>query len=165
MLCTRTTAAYIEGGKLVVRLGNRERLELPLPERALKWLQEKEREVAPLKITKIVRIQWREDRHPELLKVQIVLRVEAAEAGGTGAQGRAALLRGREQRLRDHVRVRGLRRHKNEGAGDAEATTSEQGQAAESRREEAGCSGLRPQDAASTSRSLGSRRGSERKAG
>jgi hypothetical protein len=69
-------SAYIEGGKLVVRLGNRERLELPLPERALKWLQEKEREVAPLKITKIVRIQWREDRHPELLKVQIVLRVK-----------------------------------------------------------------------------------------
>jgi hypothetical protein len=68
--------AYIEDNKLIVRLGNRERLELPLPERALKWLQEKEREVAPLKVTKIVRIQWREDRHPELLKVQIVLRVE-----------------------------------------------------------------------------------------
>jgi hypothetical protein len=68
--------AYIEGGKLVVRLGNGERLELPLPERALKWLQEKEREVAPLKVAKIVRIQWREDKHPELLKVQIVLRVE-----------------------------------------------------------------------------------------
>jgi hypothetical protein len=67
--------AYIEGGKLVVRLGNRERLELPFPERALKWLQEKEREVAPLKVTKIARIQWREDR-PEYLKVQIVLRVE-----------------------------------------------------------------------------------------
>jgi hypothetical protein len=66
---------YIEGGKLVVRLGNGERLELPLPERALRWLQEKEREVAPLKVTKIVRIQWREDR-PEYLKVQIVLRVE-----------------------------------------------------------------------------------------
>jgi len=68
-------SAYIEGGKLVVRLGNGERLELPLPERALKWLQEKEAEVAPLKVTKIVRIQWREDR-PEYLKVQIVLRVE-----------------------------------------------------------------------------------------
>ena len=67
--------AYIEGGKLVVRLGNGERLELPLPERALKWLQEKEKEVAPLKVTKIVRIQWREDK-PEHLKVQIVLRVE-----------------------------------------------------------------------------------------
>jgi hypothetical protein len=59
-----------------VRLGNGERLELPLPERALRWLQEKEREVAPLKVTKIARIQWREDEHPELLKVQIVLRVE-----------------------------------------------------------------------------------------
>jgi len=70
---------YIEGGKLVVRLGGGERLELPLPERALKWLQEKEAEVAPLKATKIVRIQWREDRHPELLKVQIVLRVERKE--------------------------------------------------------------------------------------
>jgi len=68
--------AYIEGGKLVVRLGNRERLELPFPERALKWLQEKEREVAPLKVTKIARIQWREDKRPEYLKVQIVLRVE-----------------------------------------------------------------------------------------
>jgi len=66
---------YIEENTLVVRLGNGERLELPLPERALKWLQEKEREVAPLKVTKIVRVQWREDR-PEYLKVQIVLRVE-----------------------------------------------------------------------------------------
>jgi hypothetical protein len=66
---------YIEDNTLVVRLGNGERLELPLPERALRWLQEKEREVAPLKVTKIVRVQWREDR-PEYLKVQIVLRVE-----------------------------------------------------------------------------------------
>jgi len=71
--------AYIKDNALVVRLGNGERLELPLPERALEWLQEKEREVAPLKVTKIVRIQWREDRHPELLKVQIVLRVERKE--------------------------------------------------------------------------------------
>jgi hypothetical protein len=69
---------YIEGSTLVVRLGNGERLELPLPERALKWLQEKEREVAPLKVAKTVRIQWREDR-PEYLKVQIVLRVERPE--------------------------------------------------------------------------------------
>jgi hypothetical protein len=68
--------AYIEGSMLVVRLGNRKRLELPFPERALEWLQEKEREVAPLKVTKIVRVQWREDEHPERLKVQIVLRVE-----------------------------------------------------------------------------------------
>jgi len=67
--------AYIKDNTLVVRLGNGERLELPLPERALKWLQEKEREVAPLKVTKIVRIQWREDE-PVLLKVQIVLRVK-----------------------------------------------------------------------------------------
>ncbi|MCC6051320.1 MAG: transposase, partial [Thermofilum sp.] len=43
-----------------------------------KWLQEKEREVAPLKVTKIVRVQWREDK-PEHLKVQIVLRVERKE--------------------------------------------------------------------------------------
>jgi hypothetical protein len=70
---------YIEGSTLVVRLGNGERLELPLPERALKWLQEKEREVAPLKVTKTVRIQWREDKRPEYLKVQIVLRVERKE--------------------------------------------------------------------------------------
>jgi len=68
--------AYIEDNKLIVRLGGRERLELPLPERALEWLQEKEREVAPLKVAKTVRIQWREDEHPEYLKVQIVLRVE-----------------------------------------------------------------------------------------
>jgi hypothetical protein len=67
--------AYINDNTLVVRLGGGERLELPLPERALKWLQDKEREVAPLKVAKIVRIQWREDR-PEHLKVQIVLRVE-----------------------------------------------------------------------------------------
>jgi hypothetical protein len=66
---------YIEGG-LVVRLGNRGRLELPLPERVLRWLQEKEQEVAPLKVTRIVRIQWREDRQPEYLKVQVILRVE-----------------------------------------------------------------------------------------
>jgi len=47
---------YIEGNTLVARLGSRERLELPLPERALKWLQEKEAEVAPLKVAKIVRV-------------------------------------------------------------------------------------------------------------
>jgi hypothetical protein len=70
---------YIKENTLVVRLGGGERLELPLPERALRWLQEKEAEVAPLKVTKTVRIQWREDRHPELLKVQIVLRVERLE--------------------------------------------------------------------------------------
>ena len=69
---------YIEENTLVVRLGNGERLELPLPERALRWLQEKEREVAPLKVAKIVRVQWREDK-PEHLKVQIVLRVERKE--------------------------------------------------------------------------------------
>jgi len=71
--------AYIEDNKLIVRLGGGERLELPLPERALRWLQEKEREVAPLKVTKTVRIQWREDKRPEYLKVQIVLRVERKE--------------------------------------------------------------------------------------
>jgi hypothetical protein len=65
--------AYIKENTLVVRLGGGERLELPLPERALRWLQKKEREVAPPKVTKTVRIQWREDRHPERLKVQIEL--------------------------------------------------------------------------------------------
>jgi len=59
-----------------VRLGDGDRLELPVPERVLKWLKEKEREVAPLKVSKNVRIQWREDKNPEALKVQIVLRVE-----------------------------------------------------------------------------------------
>jgi hypothetical protein len=68
-------SAYIKDNTLVVRLGNGERLELPLPERALKWIQEKEREVAPLKVTRTVRVQWRED-NPSFLKVQIVLRVE-----------------------------------------------------------------------------------------
>jgi hypothetical protein len=67
--------AFIEGDKLVVRLGNGERLELPLPKRALEWLREKEEEVAPLKPSKTVRIQWREDGS-RFLKVQIVLRVE-----------------------------------------------------------------------------------------
>jgi len=63
--------------KLVVRLGNGERLELPIPERVLKWLKKKEREVekkggegAPLKVHKTVRIQWREDKNPKVLKVQ-----------------------------------------------------------------------------------------------
>jgi len=65
---------YVKDETLVVRLGG-EQLELPLPERVLRWLQEKEAEVAPLKVTKTVRIQWREDK-PEHLKVQIVLRVE-----------------------------------------------------------------------------------------
>jgi len=93
--------AYIEDSKLIVRLGNRERLELPLPERALKWLQEKEREVAPLKVTKTVRIQWREDKRPEYLKVQIVLRVERPKPVMPDPKGRIALLRGRELGLRD----------------------------------------------------------------
>jgi transposase len=67
---------YIKGKTLVVRLGNGERLELPVPERALRWLQEKEQEIAPLKAKRTVRIQWREDRQPEYLKVQVILRVE-----------------------------------------------------------------------------------------
>jgi len=68
--------------KLVVRLGNGERLELPIPKRALHWLKEKEREVkkkegegAPLKVSKTVRIQWRPER-ARILKIQIALRVE-----------------------------------------------------------------------------------------
>jgi len=71
-------SAYIDEkeSKLVVRLGNGERLELPIPERALKWLKEKEREAAPLKVSKTVRIQWREDKDPKTLKVQIILRVQ-----------------------------------------------------------------------------------------
>jgi hypothetical protein len=120
---------YIEGDKLIVRLGNGERLELPLPGRALKWLQEKEREVAPLKVAKTVRIQWREDR-PEYLKVQIVLRVERKKkTRDAGSQERAALLRGRELGLRDRCYLCGLRRERNEGFGDSQAATSEQGRA------------------------------------
>jgi hypothetical protein len=67
--------AFIEGNVLVVRLSSGERLELPLPERVLKWLSEKEREVAPLRVTRTLRIQWRRD-NPSFLKVQFVLRVE-----------------------------------------------------------------------------------------
>jgi len=62
--------------KLVVYLGDRQRIELPVPERALRWLREKEAEVEPLKVSKTVRIHWREDRDPKTLKVQIVLRVQ-----------------------------------------------------------------------------------------
>jgi hypothetical protein len=40
--------------------------------------REKEGEAAPLKVSKMVQIQWREDR-PELLKVQIALRVKRPE--------------------------------------------------------------------------------------
>jgi len=118
--------AYIKDNTLVVRLGNRERLELPLPERALRWLQEKEAEVAPLKVTKIVRIQWREDR-PEYLKVQIVLRVERKKTSDAGSQGCIVVLRGRELGLRDRVRARAFRRRKDEGFGDSEAAATEQG--------------------------------------
>ena len=75
-----------------MELGNGERLELPLLERALRWLREKEAKVAPLKVTKTVRIQWRED-NLSFLKVQIALRVERQKpvvpgpktARGTGA--------------------------------------------------------------------------------
>ena len=58
-----------------MRLGNGERLELPIPERALRWLRDKELEVAPLKVHKTVRIQWRPER-AQALKVQIVFRVQ-----------------------------------------------------------------------------------------
>jgi len=71
------SGAYIDEDKseLVVRLGGGQRLELPVPERALKRLKEKESEVTPLKPSKTVRIQWRPER-TQMLKVQIVLRVE-----------------------------------------------------------------------------------------
>jgi len=70
------TGAHIdERGKLVIYLGDRESLELPIPERALRWLKEKEDEVAPLKVHKTVRIQWCPER-AQTLKVQIVFRVE-----------------------------------------------------------------------------------------
>jgi len=61
--------------KLRVWLGDGESLELPVPERALRWLKEKEDEVAPLKVHKTVRIQWRPER-AQTLKVQIVFRVQ-----------------------------------------------------------------------------------------
>jgi len=72
-----TTGAYIDrkARKLVLRLGDGERLELPIPKRALRWLRDKEREVEPLKVSKTVRIQWRPER-AQALKVQIVLRVQ-----------------------------------------------------------------------------------------
>ena len=71
----RNNGAYTDEkeSKLRVRLGDGESLELPIPERALKWLKEKEREVAPLKVHKTVRIQWRPKR-AQALKVQIVFK-------------------------------------------------------------------------------------------
>jgi len=65
-----------EKSKLMVHLGDRKCLGLPLPERALCWLKKKEDEVKPLKVSKTVRIQWREDKNPEALKVQIILKVK-----------------------------------------------------------------------------------------
>jgi len=62
--------------KLVVYPGNGERLELPVPRRALRWLRDKEHEVAPLKVHRTVCLQWREDKSPETLKVQVILRVQ-----------------------------------------------------------------------------------------
>jgi len=46
-------------------------------------------------------------------------------------KGALLVLRGRELGLRDRVRLRGLRRERDEGFGDAEAAASEQGSAAE----------------------------------
>uniref|UniRef100_A0A7C4BA05 Transposase n=1 Tax=Thermofilum pendens TaxID=2269 RepID=A0A7C4BA05_THEPE len=71
----QNAGAFIDEGRLVLRLGGRERLVLPVPERALRWLKEKEREVAPLRVHKTVLIQWRPER-AQVLKVQIVLKVE-----------------------------------------------------------------------------------------
>jgi len=110
-----------------VRLGNGERLELPLPERALRWLQEKEREVAPLKVTKIARIQWREDEHPELLKVQIVLRVERKKPVMPDPKGALLVYVDANSDYGIACVYAVFRRHKNEGAGDSEAEASEQG--------------------------------------
>jgi len=67
--------------KLVIYLGDGVRLELPVPARALKWLKDRVDEIekkggAPLKVHKTMRIQWREDKDPKMLKVQIVLRVQ-----------------------------------------------------------------------------------------
>jgi len=59
---------------LVLQLWQRP-LELPLSERAMRWLWEKEREVEPLKVHRTVRIQWRPER-AQALKVQIILRVQ-----------------------------------------------------------------------------------------
>ena len=67
--------AFIDQDRLVVRLGCGQRLVLPVPERALRWLKEKEGEVAPLKPSKTVLIQWRPER-AQAVKVQIRLRVE-----------------------------------------------------------------------------------------
>jgi len=65
----------VETSTIMIYLGNRQRLDLSIPERALRWLREKELEVAPLKPSKTVRIQWRPEK-AQALKVQIVLRVE-----------------------------------------------------------------------------------------
>jgi len=71
------TGAHInyKESKLVIYLGDGERLELPVPRRALHWLRDKEREVAPLTVRKTARIQWRPER-AQALKVQIILRLQ-----------------------------------------------------------------------------------------
>jgi len=62
----------------VVYLGDRQRIELPIPRRALSWLKDRvdEIEKRALKVRRTVRVQWREDKDPKTLKVQIVLRVQ-----------------------------------------------------------------------------------------
>ena len=76
-----TTGAYIDRkeGKLVVRFGNGERIELPIPVRAMRWLKDRVDEIEKgegAKVHRTVRIQWREDKAPKTLKVQIMLRVQ-----------------------------------------------------------------------------------------
>jgi len=76
-----TTGAYIDRkeGKLVVRFGNGERIELPIPVRAMRWLKDRVDEIEKgegAKVHRTVRIQWREDKDPKTLKVQIMLRVQ-----------------------------------------------------------------------------------------
>ena len=66
------SASIDEGGrKLAVQLGGGQRLELPVPRRALRWLREREREVAPLKPAKTALARWRGGK----LEVQIALKV------------------------------------------------------------------------------------------
>jgi len=147
-----TTGAYIDRkeSKLVVRLGNGERIELPIPKRAMKWLKDRVDEIekkggAPLKVHRTVRLQWREDENPETLKVQIVLRVERPRPERPDPKKRAAGFRGRQQRLRHLSYLRCLRRGLHEDPRNSEAAPAEPGAQAEGGSEAGARRGARQQ--------------------
>jgi hypothetical protein len=56
--------AYIEGSKLSREAGQQRAAGAPAAGESAEVASGEEREVAPLKVTKTVRIQWREDKRP-----------------------------------------------------------------------------------------------------